>query len=158
LDSDHTAASNGFSSLDYDGCAFDNPPDLWKAIVDSLYLGDPARVVHEEFLGMFGGDYDVDYANGKGVLLRYVGQAYNPSLPNDALKNFITTNARFAWCSRDTGTNEFKFNWNPGYPEKEPNVTDPQEQSGIYKLVLQRNGQDALNAAMFVAPNESIAC
>jgi len=88
---------------------------------------------------MFGGSYYRNYSTGKGILLRNMG-TINMNLPGRPYTLFILTNARAVWCHRvDTTTNQFGLNWNSAYPpEKEPDM------SGIWPLVLQTTGQDAL--------------
>jgi len=130
---------------------WNNPPDIGGAVLNHIL--DPGGVVHEQWLGMFNGNYDRDYATGKGVLLRNLGDI-NMGLPGRPYSKFILTNARAVWCHRvDSNTNQFGFNWNPAYPpEKEPDM------SSIWPLVLQTAGQDALTSSLLVAPTNSFTC
>jgi hypothetical protein len=72
------------------------------------------------------------------------------------LVTFIKTNASAIWANRNRSTNQFTFNWDraAGY---EP---DPLRVNGksdaLCDLIMQASGQDALNAAMWIAPNDPI--
>jgi hypothetical protein len=129
---------------------FVDPPDIGQSILNELV--DPDGVVHEKSPG--DPAHKLDYATGKGILLRYMGEV-NTGTPGQPYSDFIKTNAESVWRHRlDKNTNQFGYNWNPPYPpEQEPDIKE-----SIWALVLQTAGQDALNAAMLVAPSESFSC
>ncbi len=96
---------------------FDNPPNIAQSVLENLV--DPDGVVHEKSPG--DPAHKLDYATGKGVLLRYMGDV-NAATPGQPYSNFIKTNAQSVWRHRvDARTNQFGYNWNPPYPpEQEP--------------------------------------
>jgi hypothetical protein len=123
------------------------------------HMKDPQGVLHEnldfmnyptlrQFLG--------DYSTGKGIFMRSLVEMNVPGGPFDA---FIKKNATEVWCKKGTpdNANQFLLNWNkaPGY---EPNVLTGGKSQDLNNLIMQASGQDALNAAMAIAPDEEIQC
>jgi hypothetical protein len=116
-------------------------------------------ILHENVAGLLPGQvlhgFLADYATGKGIFMRNLVRFIAGNKPPQ-LVTFIKTNASAIWGNRDQSTNQFTFNWDraAGY---EP---DPLRVNGksdaLCDLIMQASGQDALNAAMWIAPNDPI--
>jgi hypothetical protein len=62
------------------------------------------------------------------------------------------------WCNQ-LGASQFAFNWNPRVPGHEPTVLSVDGKSwALCYLIMQAAGQDALNAALAIAPDKQITC
>ena len=98
-----------------------------------------------------------DYATGKGVLMRNLANFVAPN-PSPLFVDFITKNAAAVWCNQ-LGASQFAFNWNPRVPGHEPTVLSVDGKSwALCYLIMQAAGQDALNAALAIAPDKQITC
>jgi hypothetical protein len=98
-----------------------------------------------------------DYATGKGVLMRNLSSFVQPD-PSPLFVDFITKNAAAVWCNQLAGT-QFAFNWNPPVAGHEPTVLSVDGKSrALCDLIMQAAGQDALNAALAIAPDKEITC
>ena len=101
--------------------------------------------------------FEPDYANGKGIFIRGLIHV-SVAEPGNPFAAFIKQNASAVWCNRpDKDTNQFAYNWN-GAAGYEPTKLKSQGNASqaLCNLVMQAAGQDALNAAMWIAPNEQI--
>jgi hypothetical protein len=141
-----------------------------QAVQDNLLDGD--KVLHDPPLPDLYCGFSVDYATGKGVLLRCLSEwaeIGSDVKPPDYLSEFILNNAAHVWNNRlyknDTNPSDptkkyqFGFNWNPsGKPPFAPEPPFPSGSNGslFSQLVLQVSGMAALNAALNFAPNDEI--
>ena len=101
--------------------------------------------------------FEPDYANGKGIFIRGLIHV-SVAEPGNPFAALIKQNASAVWCNRpDKDTNQFAYNWN-GVAGYEPTKLESQGNASqaLCNLVMQAAGQDALNAAMWIAPNEQI--
>jgi len=121
-------------------------------------------VLHENVKDLTGSlaGFMADYATGKGIFMRNLARFANVNKNGDYIK-FITDNASTVWSHRDK-TNQFPFNWDLSEPKHEENIlrmkTEDDRQNkpdDLCDLIMQSAGQDALNAAMLIAPDEPIA-
>jgi hypothetical protein len=109
--------------------------------------------MREDYLQQFLGDY----ATGKGIFMRSLAQVnVGPVRPFD---KFITDNAAAVWCNRGTSSaaNQFTFNWNHN-PNYEPIVLPGGKSDALNNVIMQAAGQDALNAALHIAPDTVRTC
>jgi hypothetical protein len=121
----------------------------------------PNNILHEDlsFLDHPGlSDFVVDYATGKGVFMR--GLVYvSMKEPGNPFADLIKLNASAIWRTRlvDIEANQFAYNWD-GAAGQEPAELKPigDKSQNLCYLVMQGAGQDALNAAMLIAPNDQI--
>jgi hypothetical protein len=105
-----------------------------------------------DFRGQFGYD-TVDYATGKGVLMRHLGDAceiIGATWRDKVCAQFIRANASAVWSSRGAG-GQIPFNWSPP-PPKDP-ITDNED---LQPLVFQASGLDAISVAARFWPNDPI--
>ncbi|HTC46182.1 MAG TPA: hypothetical protein VK722_02605 [Candidatus Aquilonibacter sp.] len=129
-------------------------------------MKDDDGVLHE-FMTNYPMNHISDYATGKGIFMRNLVPLIqgNPAPKGyaDAVK-FITTNASAIW-RHQSAPNQFTFNWNPKNPEdakEEPTILSvpPNPEMPYLKqlcnLIMQASAQDALTAALAVAPDEKI--
>jgi hypothetical protein len=103
----------------------------------------------QQFLG--------DYATGKGIFMRSLNDVnVGPVRPFD---KFITDNAAAVWCNKGTPCNalQFTFNWNRN-PKYEPIVLPEGKSDALNYVIMQAAGQDALNAALRIAPDTVNTC
>jgi hypothetical protein len=125
--------------------------DIAGRVLTEMTDGD--GILHE-FRTNYPMNHITDYATGKGIFMRNLMpliQGNPPSkLYSDAVE-FIKTNASAVW--RTATANQFAFNWNPSAPNGEPTIPDRNE---LVDLILQASGQDALTAALAVAPDKPI--
>lgn len=131
-----------------------------KKTIDKMK--DSNGVLHEDWSFTTNGlnDYNIDYATGKGIFMRSLTQVGLPW--GMSFKDFITTNAGYIWTNQNTATcngssgPQFTLNWDrvPG-PNYEPDILTLWDGShqDLCDLIMQGSGQDALNAAMRVAPD-----
>jgi hypothetical protein len=90
--------------------------------------------------------YFIDYAAGKGVLLRNLLVPGEPA-PAEPVARCIKASAAAVWLTRQAN-NQFVYSWSG----KEPGL--PGGDDG--NLVAQASGQDALNAALLITLDEEI--
>lgn len=121
-------------------------------------LSDDKGILHEN-LGFM--EYDnlrqflADYATGKGIFMRGAS-IVNSGPAGGPFNDFIKRNATAVWCHKQGS--QFTFNWN-GASCREPTLlVVPGKSTALCNLIMQAAGQDALNAAMLIAPNEQIVC
>ena len=133
--------------------------EIAKAVL--THMTDPAGVLHEDM--RFDAEYHQfidDYATGKGVCVRYLSQLL-PLTRDSDLAGFIKVNAKAVWCNRpdnkttDLVSHQFGFNWNPGNGQEPLKLEDGKPRE-LEDLIMQAAGQDALNAALRLAPDEAI--
>jgi hypothetical protein len=100
--------------------------------------------------------FAADYATGKGIFMR---NFLTLILANPArYSSFVKANATAVWCNRSKA-NQFTYNWNPADKTAEPRILRVSGKSDqLCDLVMQAAGQEALNAAVYIAPDEVIAC
>jgi hypothetical protein len=97
--------------------------------------------------------YLLDYATGKGVLMRHLVWPGDPPLA-DPMPNLIMANASAVWINRlDKYGHQFGNDWSGAFATLP--VTGPQPQP-LCNIVMQASGQDALNAALLIAPDGEI--
>lgn len=96
--------------------------------------------------------FEVDYATGKGICLR--GLVELCLLTKDQqLTKFIKDNARAVWGGWDK--KQFSYSWTGG-PRVLKSPSEKDKPQALCDLVVLTAGQDALNAAMRLAPGEKI--
>ena len=134
-----------------------------KAAFDNL--SDQKRILHE-YLPAGRSDFDVDYATGKGIFLRNLICA-GVKTSNCPYAVDIKSNANAVWLNRlNRKTNQFSYNWaGAKEPENWAGAKEPEplqlfahgtKSQDLCDLVMQASGLDALNAAMLIAPSETI--
>ncbi len=110
---------------------------------------DSQDVCHESPIAA---DWSNDLATGKGVMLRLLFDfARRHNLLIEPLKNCIYATAQSVWCSQEMkgkSNAQVVRNWNPGFPPAEEN---DRQTRGLWPLVLQAGGLDALNSAYLLS-------
>jgi hypothetical protein len=93
-------------------------------------------------------DWSNDLATGKGVMLRLMFQfAKGHDLLTPDFRNLINATAQSVWCSQEMkgkANSQVVRNWNPGFG---PSQENDRQSGGLWPLVLQAGGLDALNTA-----------
>ena len=138
---------------------------ILTATLDSLK--DQSFILHENmaFTNVYG-EFTGDYATGKGIFLRSVGQFSVE--PNSLLGKVILANASAVWCNRNQTSsnpdpsrdpNQFTFNWNRNLqPQYESLWLKSGKGAPLDNLIMQTAGQDALNTALRLSPNAVFPC
>jgi hypothetical protein len=122
-------------------------------------MTDDRSVLHENLQYLKFKDlqtFEADYATGKGILMRNLLPLIvaNPS----RYSSFVKANASAVWCNR-SHANQFTYNWNPTAAEREPRILRVAGKSDrLCDLIMQAAGQEALNLAVHIAPDERIDC
>ncbi len=122
-------------------------------------MTDDRSVLHENLQYLKFKDlqtFEADYATGKGILMRNLLPLIvaNPS----RYSSFVKANASAVWCNR-SHANQFTYNWNPTAAEREPRILRVAGKSDrLCDLIMQAAGQEALNLAVYIAPDERIGC
>lgn len=129
------------------------PNDIARSVIKNMI--DRNGILHE-YLGFVDRGLEgfiADYATGKGVFMRNLA---NINQPMGSYSDFIKKNATAVWCNQ-LGGNQFGFNWNPR-AGGEPKIllAVGTKNQALCNLIMQAAGQDALNAAVSIAPDEVI--
>lgn len=131
--------------------------DIAQAVIE--HMTDEDAVLHE-YMGFQQkyGQFTADYATGKGVFMRWLA-SFNQQSVGQPYSDFILKNAHAVWCNQ-LGNDQFGFNWNPSapYSDPEPKVLTDGKSQALCRLIMQTAGQDALNAALTVAPGTTSTC
>lgn len=124
---------------------------------DERVLVDQAYVLHENmaFTKVYS-DFNADYATGKSIFLRSVGQLSGG--PGNLLAKVIVLSASAVWNNRNQVSvtpdphrdpDQFTFNWNGNLqPQYEPLWLNTSKGPALDNLIMQTAGQDALNTVL----------
>jgi hypothetical protein len=131
--------------------------NIAKSVIANMT--DDQDVLHENLQFLDFKDlqtFAADYATGKGIFMR---NFLTLVLANPArYSSFVKANATAVWCNRSKA-NQFTYNWNPADKTTEPRILRVSGKSDqLCDLIMQAAGQEALNAAVYVAPDKMIAC
>jgi hypothetical protein len=133
-----------------------NAIEIANSVVTNMT--DEDKILHE-YIGFLQypelDQFIADYATGKGIFMRNLSELNQEF---GQFTDFIKRNATAVWCNKLPG-NQFTFNWNPPVPNQEPTILRVDGKSNeLCDLIMQTAGQDALNAAVLIAPDEAITC